>query len=513
MDIMKKNLKKYWQPLAIGGLTLIGFLYRINGLEKNYSFWADEASTARFGRGVLITGFPKISITGYYERAYYLTHYLTGLSFKIFGVNEFAARLPEVIFGTLVILAVFYLAKEIFNKYVGLGASLLTTFSYIQIAWSKQARGYVILEFFFLTTLLFLWRFLRKRDKKSLLFLLISLALSIFTHTLGIILIPIVLALFLFYSKKRLPLWFWLGGSASLLILGFAFLGWQTVLNVIWNRLKNLTFLRENFIWYYHSLFWRQYSLISFLSLVAILELFFRRGRKKAIFFLTAIFIYLSTICFFLGVPFEKYALVIFPLLFILSAYGLMIVTTLLTKRDSLRKWLFFLLVIFIIANGNKFSLKPKRFYSLNFDMREIPEIDDKGAYLLAKNKIVKAGIDINNVAFVDIDADAIAWYMGEGVNGFDPRKDIDRSIVIDKNRNYRYIRTLKELKKVRKKFPYGFVMLIEHNYRFYPAGFTTYVRRNLRLEKEEQFAPFAPDWDRWPIEFYSWGFNNADEK
>jgi len=58
-------------------LLLIGFLYRIQGLERNYSFWVDEAATARFARGIIETGIPKISLTGHQEESYFVTHYLT----------------------------------------------------------------------------------------------------------------------------------------------------------------------------------------------------------------------------------------------------------------------------------------------------------------------------------------------------------------------------------------------------------------------------------------------------
>jgi hypothetical protein len=33
------------------------------------------------------------------------------------------------------------------------------------------------------------------------------------------------------------------------------------------------------------------------------------------------------------------------------------------------------------------------------------------------------------------------------------------------------------------------------------------FVRENLVLEKREERAAFSPDWNYWPVELYSWGF------
>ncbi|MBM3209527.1 hypothetical protein FJZ40_04530, partial [Candidatus Shapirobacteria bacterium] len=189
---MMKLVKGHWLQAVLVFLLAIGFFYRINGLDKNYSFWTDEASTARFARGILETGVPQIKSTGFREDSYFVTHYLTAASFFVFGEDEFAARIPEVVFGTLLILAVFYFGKVIFNnQYLGLGAALLTTFSYAQITWSRQARGYVILEVFFLLSLFFLYQIGQANKKRDYFAFFLLTLLSIWTHSLGLILIPI----------------------------------------------------------------------------------------------------------------------------------------------------------------------------------------------------------------------------------------------------------------------------------------------------------------------------------
>jgi len=501
MSFFKKNYIGIILILVI----ILGFVYRINGLKANYSFWVDEASTARFGRSVLETGLPKIELTGFSERAYYTTAYLTGLAFKIFGANEFAARLPEVIFGTLVILAVYWLGKEIFNKYIGLGVSLFTAFSYIQIAWSRQARGYVILEFFFLLTLLFLWRFSKKGDIKSLVFLLVFLILSSLTHYLGLILVPIILIFLVIYNRRLfLSKIFPLLLIATFLIV-FMFLGWRHLLNFLLGiKLANL--IKGNFVAYYHSLFWRQYSLLTFLCFLGLISLWFKREKEKFWLFLLSLVVYFLVVSLFLHVPFEKYVLPIFPTFFLVAVYGLWQIAGLFFKDKKKTTLIFFLLVAFILFNGNKFSLKPRTFYTLNYDMREIPEHDYKGLYDLVKAKM--APIEKEKVAIVDISSDLPAWYLGEGSLVFSPRNDVAADVKINENTGAIFIHNLEEFKDVYQNHPYGFVVLVEHNFRFYPEGLVKFVRENLRLEKKEEFAWFSPDWNQWPIELYSWGFD-----
>ena len=210
-------------------------------------------------------------------------------------------------------------------------------------------------------------------------------------------------------------------------------------------------------------------------------------------------------VCFLGAVPFEKYVFPIFPLVFIISSFSLKEMSAVLFK--SRKNILFFVLVGLILVNGNKFSLKPKAFYSLNFDMREIPEIDYKGIYQVVKEKTTN--INKQDLAIIEIDADAPAWYLGEGINGFIPRKD--SLSAIDVGRGYNRFVSLDEFKKIQKEHRYGFVNLIEHNFRFYPEGLVEYVRSNLKLEKKQQYAPFSPDWNYWPVELYSWGFSGSD--
>ena len=50
---------------------------------------------------------------------------LMAISFVLFGVNEFAARLPEALSAFFSLLLLYFIGKELFNRAIGLGASLI----------------------------------------------------------------------------------------------------------------------------------------------------------------------------------------------------------------------------------------------------------------------------------------------------------------------------------------------------------------------------------------------------
>lgn len=505
---MKKFFKKNWIKVLLLVLFLAGFYLRINGLWLNYSFWTDEASTARFARGILETGIPQISHTKYKENSYFITHYLTALSFLIFGINEFSARLPEIVFGSVLILVTYFFGKKFFNHpLIGLGAAGFITFSYIQIAWSRQARGYVILEVFYLLSLLNFYLFLEEKKKINFfLFILFSL-LSFWTHTLGLIILPFVF-LYLLYEKNTLK-FFW----KNKLIIGF-FLLFLILAVFITNFIPSILVVLKDkilnfkpsgiFVSYYHSLFWRQYPLFTFLTILGLIILWINKRKEKVVFLFLFLTTYLFCISFLVGVPFEKYALPLFPIIFSVSSFTLWEISKMIMGKEKEKVLIFLFLVLFIVGNGNKFSWKPRSFYTLNFDMREIPEIDYKGIYEFIKEK---SGNKIEEIALVDISHDIPAWYLGEGKNIFIPRKNISKDKKINENSGGIFIHDLEEFKDVVNQYPKGFVVLVEHNFRFYPDGMVEYVRKNLNLEKKNEIAWFSFDWNKWPVEVYSWGF------
>ena len=142
-----------------------------------------------------------------------LFYWLVEASFKAFGVNEFAARLPSAIFGTIGVIAVFFLGSLLFNGRAGFISAIILATNVEYIVLSRACiTDMVLFVFLLLAALFFIGGYIRDR---SYLYILSSAAIALAVLTKG----PIYLALFVFavvaflaVSKdlkalKRMPIW------------------------------------------------------------------------------------------------------------------------------------------------------------------------------------------------------------------------------------------------------------------------------------------------------------------
>lgn len=90
---------------------------------------------------------------------------LIALSFQIFGVSVLGLKLPSIIFGTLTVLGVFLLAKEVFRTpRAGLFAAYLTAFSFWSINFSRISFRAIMLPFVLTFSFYFLLRAIRTKS-------------------------------------------------------------------------------------------------------------------------------------------------------------------------------------------------------------------------------------------------------------------------------------------------------------------------------------------------------------
>ena len=128
--------------------VVIGASLRLINLDQP-SFWVEEVKHVYSAKSFLENGEFALPSGLEYNRAQPFT-FLVAVSFKLFGINEFSARLPSAIFGTLSILLVFFVGKGLFNERVGLIAALFLTFLPWEIGWSRVCRMYTMFQFLFL---------------------------------------------------------------------------------------------------------------------------------------------------------------------------------------------------------------------------------------------------------------------------------------------------------------------------------------------------------------------------
>lgn len=93
-----------------------------------------------------------------------LFYWLVELSFKIFGVNEYAARFPSAVFGLLGLAAVYLLGGMFFNKRVGVLSALILATNVEYIMLSRACVTDMALSTFMLSGfLLFFYGYLKEK--------------------------------------------------------------------------------------------------------------------------------------------------------------------------------------------------------------------------------------------------------------------------------------------------------------------------------------------------------------
>src|SRR3989344_5623755 len=87
--------------------------------------------------------------------------YLTDLVYKLFSVTLVSSRLLSIVFGSLSVIILYLLTKEMFNKRIALVTSILLTFSSFHILMTLTEMD-VTMTFFMLLSSYFLVKYLKE---------------------------------------------------------------------------------------------------------------------------------------------------------------------------------------------------------------------------------------------------------------------------------------------------------------------------------------------------------------
>ena len=167
-------------------LTVIAVLYRLEYIYS--SLHHDEAYTYMAFAHSLGT-----AIRDYHLPNNHVFHsVLVYLSTQAFGNAPWAVRLPAFAAGVLIVPAIYALGRRHYDRWVGLGAALLTAVSPALINYSDNARGYTLETLFGL--LLLLLAHSVRASKNRFHWLLITLVSALGMYTLPVFLFPFGIA-------------------------------------------------------------------------------------------------------------------------------------------------------------------------------------------------------------------------------------------------------------------------------------------------------------------------------
>ena len=123
------------------------------------------------------------------------------VSYKIFGVNEYAAKFPSAFFGTGTVLLVFFFGRYLFNQWTGFFSAAILSTTIMFTRFASRAMMDVTLSFF-VTLALFSFVLSSRGNRRYFLLWGISIAVCILTKSvLGFF--PAIISLLFIVVKKR----------------------------------------------------------------------------------------------------------------------------------------------------------------------------------------------------------------------------------------------------------------------------------------------------------------------
>ena len=142
--------KPFWLALCIV-LLFIAATLRFSHLGDQ-DFGLDEILHVYVAQE-LVKGSPPVLPSGYlYDRGLPYS-YLVALAGFLGEFDEFTLRVPSVVCGVLVVLLVYWITARWFSASAALVAAILTTFSPIEVALSREVRMYTFFQLLFLLML------------------------------------------------------------------------------------------------------------------------------------------------------------------------------------------------------------------------------------------------------------------------------------------------------------------------------------------------------------------------
>jgi uncharacterized membrane protein len=216
---MPKNLNsiKFFVLYALI-IFFLGFSLRFFDISQE-NIWYDESYTVlNLKQPDLVTMTKTIEKNELYNPPlYYVVMY--GWT-KLFGFSEFALRIFSAIFGSLSLIIIYFLGKELFNRKVGLIAELLFAISPLQISFSQEARSYAFFIFLTLCSFYFFIRYMKEPKKIHGFMYVITTVFSLYTLVLGFfsILLQNLIFFFFYYPEKQKIMKKWLFSQICILI-------------------------------------------------------------------------------------------------------------------------------------------------------------------------------------------------------------------------------------------------------------------------------------------------------
>jgi len=506
----------WWYSWGLIVIVLIGFGMRIYNLEKA-SLNVDEAISSITAIGILHTGKPIFESTGLLNVHGLLHAYSIALSFKLFGISDFTARMPSVIFGTISIILIYVISKEIScNKIVSISTAFLYTLSIWSISISQDARMYQQLSFLYLITFFAFIYFVKNKMILQFIVMILLIISTYLTQRIGLVLIPTIIITSLILYPYEINIFF---------------------NKYVRNKLKSLCsiiliiilFSYEHGIKYDHflfgitnnTLFGGYFSFVPinyFINNYFILFLFFsinvgiilsniknNRVASSALFFIL-IPLFMIDYLIFPNVPHDRvrYFYITFPFFLILSLDGLGKIRYIFSKI-TYKKISYCCLLIFVVSypllNDSYFTYSPKPILKDNMVVSDFKNV----------NQYISNMTDYNDLIIISNPTPTAYYYFGHVDYWLNSHQGESTLYTYEKNgtrvdvyANATLVSNLKNLKTIVNNSVSGVIIIEKYRYRFIDKDIKSWISINL-----EQIDSVSNNY----IDVYYWNQSCIDKK
>jgi 4-amino-4-deoxy-L-arabinose transferase-like glycosyltransferase len=137
-----------------------------------------------------------------------LIYWLQAASMWLFGVNEFAFRLPSALAASLWTLAVFGFVRRLRDERTGLVAAIITASAFLVSVMGSAATADALLNLCIAGSMFCLFLYWHEAQRRWLLLTYALIGLGFLTKGPVAVLIPLAVSFLFYLSKRRLNAWF-----------------------------------------------------------------------------------------------------------------------------------------------------------------------------------------------------------------------------------------------------------------------------------------------------------------
>lgn len=330
-------------------ILVLGLVLRLLFIDKPDGLWNDEylswqIASVPLGKNFINAVLAQCHMPFYYLYLKFFVHF--------FGNSDLMLRLTSVPVGTLAIISMYFVGKELKDEKLGVLTAAFAALSSFLIYFSQEVRFYELLFLFSSLSLLYTIKLGKNQNKQNTILYIILNLFIILTHTLGFVFVIFNMAFMSFwllktddrYRKTIVLSW----GALFLILLSCFTIALKTFsshpLSQWWGHfsfadigffftdyfspvLTNIVSAPENFF-YNFKISFIIFALVP--SIIAIAGIVRALKSKKyeilGLFYVALAFVLFLTILAFTGklLFITKYSMEVYPILILLACFGLL---------------------------------------------------------------------------------------------------------------------------------------------------------------------------------------------